>query len=453
MKKTLLIATFSVLLLSQSLVSASDKQSNNSLIVYNSDIGLVHENKEISIAEGYQSIVYEDVAHTVQTDSVNVKFPQGVKVFSQQYRFDNITLGKLLTAHIGETVKVNLAKDGEPARHIFASLLAVDDKQCIVKNENEDIFAVDASKIIFAKIPKSLITKPSLVWNIHAEQSSKPIITLDYLIKRINWQSNYVLNLNQNIIDLSGWITIDNHSGKQFDDIKLHVLAGDINRVNKVMPRAMYRAAMTVENDVVSRQAHEGYHFYSIPFPVTLANNEKTQIKFIDLKNIPVQRRYQAQLNHPNDVQAANHHKVNQYLDILSLDIPLPAGIVRSYSNSQSTSLLLAENQIQHTPKHEKISLRLGTNFDLKVTETLLQQNDDKYYFERLINYKVKNPSNSDKTVDLIVPYFNNIHRSEAIIETSQAYQWKNGNQLLFTLTLNAGGSANFDVQYRNKKN
>jgi len=452
MKKRILIPLLAIVLFNHSYVYAGKTEQENSLIVYNSNIGLVHENKQVSLSQGYQAIIYEDVARTVQTDSVNVNFPDGVKVYSQQYRFDNITLDKLLNAHIGKSVKINLAEQGKPEQFISATLLAVNHEQCIVKNAVEDIFAVDATKIVFSSIPESLITKPSLVWNIYADQASQPNITLDYLIQQINWQSNYVLNLKQDYIDLSGWITIDNHSGKAFKEVKLHVLAGDINRVNKVTPRAMYRQAIALESDSVSHQAHEGYHFYSIPFPVTIANKEKTQIKFIDLKHIPIHRRYESQLNHPNYLQGETQHKVSQYLDILSLEYPLPAGIIRSYSKNKSTTLLLAENHIPHTPKHEKISLRLGTNFDLKVKETLLQQNDDKYYFERLVNYQVKNPTDSFKTVNLIVPYSNNIHRSEAVIETSQAYQWKNGNQLLFTVGLKAGESASFDVQYRNKK-
>ncbi len=426
---------------------------DSSLVVYNGNIGLVHEEKKITLQQGAQALIYEDVARTVQTDSVNVIFPLDVKLYSQQYRFDKITTAKLLDAHIGKAVKVKTAKNRDEFIVQDATLIAAEGHNCVVKTAKGEIFSIASSMIIFKTVPDTLITKPSLVWNIHAAKAIESTVSLDYLINNISWQSNYILNLQNDLADLSGWITVNNRSGKRFNDVKLNVLAGDINRAQRPIPRqVMYKAAALAEDTAVSHVAHEGYHFYTIPFRVTLANNEKTQIKFIDEKKIPIKRRYEARLNHPNYLHSEIKHKVSQFVEIKSLELPLPAGVVRSYSKIKDTTLLLGENHIDHTPKHEKISLRLGTNFDLKVNEKIIERNDDKYYFDERVAYEVINRSNIDKTVELLIPFIKSAYHAKASIDTTQPYQWKNGNTMQFNIAVKADSKQNFEVHYRSKK-
>jgi len=429
---------------------------DSSLVVYNGNIGLVHEQKHLKLKAGVQEVIYEDVARTVQTDSVNVLFPKNITLYSQQYRFDKITLAKLLEAHIGKEIKVKRVADDNKDAFIIqrAELIAVDGYSCVVKTQKGDIFSVASSQIIFDHVPDTLITKPSLVWNIDAATAVEGTVSLDYLINNITWQSNYVLNLKENSADLSGWITVNNNSGKRFNEVKLNVLAGDINRAQRPVSRMMMYKENNVMADAVpvSQVAHEGYHFYTIPFRVTLANNEKTQIKFMDEKQIPITRRYAVHLNHPNYLNAKVKHKVSQFVEINSLEVPLPSGIVRSYSSVKDTTLLLGENHITHTPKHEKISLRLGTNFDLKVNEKALERNDDKYYFDETIRYEVMNRSDADKVVELLIPFVKSRYHANASLETKEPYIWKDGNTLQFNIKVKADATASFDVHYQMKK-
>ncbi len=146
---------------------------------------------------------------------------------------------------------------------------------------------------------------------------------IDYLIKNLSWKSDYILNLDGDKADLSGWITIDNRSGKAYEDTKLHVLAGDINRVQELRPQYRYDKAMVMQTAPnVSHQAHEGYHFYSVPFKVNLANNEKTQIKFISQNAIPIKRKYQATVSNPLYLQSEQKHNVSQYIEIKKPVLP-----------------------------------------------------------------------------------------------------------------------------------
>ena len=151
---------------------------------------------------------------------------------------------------------------------------------------------------------------------------------LDYLIRNISFKSNYILNVDKNSSHLTGWMTINNKSGKTFTKTKLSLLAGDINTVATNTPyRAKVLMAMS-EPVQAKHSAYEGYHLYEIPFQVTLANNEKTQLKFINKKEIPTTKIYSAYLRNPLYLRGQISSNVNQYIVLQGIDVPLPQGTI-----------------------------------------------------------------------------------------------------------------------------
>jgi hypothetical protein len=449
--KNISLSFLAITLLSSNLLSATLTSStkNNSLIIYNSNIGLVHESRDLVLQENETQIIYEDVASSINTDSVNVSLPKGISLFSQQYRYDKLTQNKLLDAHIGKKVSVNVLKDVNNFKTIQATLLSNDGASCIVENANK-IIIVASKNIIFDSIPDALITKPSLVWNVTNKQNIKAPMSIDYLINSITWQSNYILNLDKESADLTGWITIDNRSGKAFKNTELHVLAGEINRAQeaRVHYQVMKSMVSMEDSQAVQHQAHEGYHFYTIPFKVNLANNENTQIKFISQNAIDIKRKYTAQMSHPNYFSGEVKHDVTQEITIKGLEIPLPKGIVRTYSKLANTNILLGESNIEHTPKDTPVSLTLGKNFDIKVKETLTNRDRGSRYHDNDVAYSIKNSSDETKTVEILVPFTNN---DSDEITSKEKYTFTQGNLVTFKIEVKAQSTKKFDVHYRSK--
>ena len=432
--------------------SISKTPIDPSLVVYNNNLSLVNETRSLTLEKGHQSLVFKDVARTVITDSVNVTLPKGVKLFSQQYRFDKINANKLAQAHLGKEVKFYI-KTGSDLLYKKGTLLSAS-SQAVIKTVDGDIYTVPTSALIFSTIPSTLITKPSLVWNIDSKSKKSGQMGLDYLVNNISWNSNYVLNLHKEKADLNGWITINNRSGKAFEKTKLIVLAGDINRVStpRYENRAyMAKAVMADTPTPVQEMSHEGYHLYKIPFKVSLANNEKTQIKFLDLKEIPITRKYKAQLANPFYFNGQQKAAVTQYLEIKSLENPLPMGTIRSYSKQNDTTLFLGESSINHTPKHEKIKITLGKNFDLKVKSKMIINNSDHYYNDTSVYYEISNRSNSTKTVELLIPFIKR-GNGNSRIQTNQKYSWKDAHTVSFKVPVKADSKKSFEVHYRAKK-
>lgn len=449
--KKITLAFISSLYISSSLFGAtlSPDADNNSLIVYNSNIGLVHEERNLEIKSSDTTIVYEDVAQSINTDSVNVSLPQAITINSQQYRYDKLTLAKLLQSHIGKKIEVRLLRNRNEFKIITATLLSYTNNTAIVRTLDYKIISVKTSGIQFGTIPKTLITKPSLVWNVKVAEDTQTKMKLDYLVSNINFKSDYILNVDANSSTLSGWITINNRSGKSFNETQLSLLAGDISRTHNKQPRMYDAVRMSKAAPEVKEQSFEGYHFYTIPFKVTLANNEKTQIKFLDKTDLSVKRAYTAQMRNPLYLQGEREVSVSQAFLLDGLDMPLPSGTIRVYSKLDKQTILLGENAIKHTPSNTPLNLKVGKNFDLKVKESAVLRSDTKNNFTVDVLYTLKNSSDENKTLNIVVP-FNRQESSK--VTTDIKYNFTKGNLLNFSVEVPANKTKTFKVKYESKR-
>ena len=428
----------------------SPQIQNNSLIVYNANIGLVHEQRSLEVSPADTSITYEGVAKSINIDSVNVTLPKEIEINSQQYRYDKLTLSKLLEAHINKKVEVRMLRNRNEFKIISATLLSFSGQNAIVKTLDFKIITVKSSDILFSEIPEELITKPSLVWNVKVAKKQKTQMQLDYLISNISFKSNYILNIDANSSNLTGWITVNNRSGKRFEETKLSLLAGDIHTNRTVHMKQFQRVASTMQDTArVKHQAFEGYHFYTIPFTVTLANNEKTQIKFLEERNISIERIYSTTLSNP--LYLTNEHKtsVTQSVKLHGINKALPKGAVRTYAKLEDQTVLLGENFIAHTPKNTDIVLNLGKNFDLKVKESLFKREDSEKFYNVDVTYSIQNSADEAKTLTLLVPFNRN---KSSKIKADESYIFTKGNIVAFTLEVNANSTKKFTVNYESKK-
>ena len=199
----------------------------------------------------------------------------------------------------------------------------------------------------------------------------------------------------------------------------------------------------------VKQQAFEGYHFYTIPFKVTLANNEKTQIKFLEERNISTERVYRATLSNPLYLTGEHKSSVTQSVKLQGLDKPLPKGAVRTYAKLEGQTVLLGENTIEHTPKSTAIQLQLGKNFDLKVKESLFKREDNEKFYNVNVIYSIQNSSDEAKKITLLIPFNRN---ESSKIKADESYIFTKGNLVAFTIEVNANSTKEFTVNYESKK-
>ena len=425
--------TFSLILGISSLYASS-------LVVYNSNIGLVHEERPFSLKKGDKNIIYKDVASSIITDSINLKLPKEVQLYSQQYRYDKLNLAKLLEYNIGKKVKI----EGH-----YYTLLSADSKQVIVKDKTDKILTKKSTDVVFDKIPAQLLSKPSLIWNVKTSKNIDSKLELDYLIRNIKWHANYVLDVTKNRAKLRGFITVTNNSGKSFQNTTLHTLAGKINRVAQHRPRVMYSKMVAQDSMAVKESAHEGYHIYTIPFKVNLADKEKTQINFLNRQNLHIKRSYEVVMSNPLYFHGEQKMDVSQFIALQKLDVALPAGTIRTYSKLHDTAILLGESRVAHTPKNELIKLRVGTNFDIKAKQSILKRSDTKNYYSVDVRYTLSNSSDEAKTIKIMIPFNRNTHST---IKSKQNYLFTKGNLATFSIKVKANAVRSFDVHFESRR-
>jgi len=351
------------------------------ITVYNSNLGLVKDQRQVKLGAGLQELKFMDVAAQIIPTSVSIKSLQSpFTVLEQNYEFDLLSPRKLLDKYVGKEVKLFTKNPlSEREETVSAVLLSNNDSQPVFQI-GQDITFNHPGRILFPEIPKDLISKPTLVWLLENKSPSAPRIEALYLTNGLNWKADYVLVLNEQDTraGLSGWVTIDNKSGAAYPEAKLKLVAGDIHRVQEDLGRAQkaLMAAPAPQAAQFKEDSFFEYHIYTLERKTTLKQNQTKQISLLDVQEVPVQKEFiypGAQYYYRSKLgEIISNQKIGVFVQLINssenhLGMPLPKGNVRAYKRDRDGSLqLVGEDTIDHTPKNEKIRLKLGEAFDLK---------------------------------------------------------------------------------------
>ena len=394
----------------------SDK-SNLKITIYNDNRAFINDTREVEVKTGLQKLVYEGVPSSVITQSVIPNFT-GVEtnLYSQNYSYDLISLKSLLKHSINK--KVTFYTNGEKPELSEGILLSDSPYVIVQETSSNEIYTLNSpTQVIFSQIPKNMITKPSLVWNMEIQNSGKLGIDLKYLATGVSWKSDYVLNLKKDTLDLTGWITLNNNSGVTYKDAQITCLAGDVNKVKKPniqKSRSKVFKYSSPKQDV-KEESFSGYHIYKIPFKETIANKQQKQILFIDKKNIAYhqygkntnssfEKYKEKKLIFTNTIEFQNSKENN-------IGLPLPTGIVRMYQNDNSNEThFIGEQKIYNIPKDEKVKLKIGTLFDVTGEKTITKYIAKSHYENIETTYNIRN--RGEKYIELkieeIIPTYGN---------------------------------------------
>jgi hypothetical protein len=361
-----------------------DDQTGISLTVYNVNLGLVKDIREIKLRKGIGQLRFMDVASKIIPTSVyirSLKDPDSLRILEQNYEYDLLNPQKLLDKYVGRKVKLYSMNPYTEREEIVEATLLSNNGRPIFQIGNEITFNYPG-RIIFPGVPQDLISKPTLVWLLENNFFTEQKVEASYLTNGINWLADYVVTLNDkdDRADLSGWVTIDNKSGATFRNAKLKLVAGDVNRSkdeyayqDKMMRYALAEAKPA--SPQFKEDAFFEYHIYTLQRPSTIKNNQMKQISLVNADTIPVKKelvyygaRYYYRSQHG---QKISNQKVGVFVEIANkkkhnLGMPLPKGTVRVYKHDKEGSLqFVGEDSIDHTPKDEKVRIKLGDAFDV----------------------------------------------------------------------------------------
>ncbi len=431
--------------------------------VYNSNIGLVKDRRQIKLDKGVQELRFMDVAAQIIPASVNIKplgGAAGFTILEQNYEYDLLSPGKLLDKYVGKEVKLyskNPYTDKEEI--VTATLLSNNEGRPVFKIGKEITFN-HPGRIIFPEVPENLISKPTLVWLLDSKGAASQKIEALYLTNGITWRADYVLVLNEKDTqsDLSGWVTIDNKSGATYANAALKLVAGDINRVKEArrMDLAGAAAPMAKAEQQFKEESFFEYHIYTLDRKATIKQNQTKQISLLNARNVPVAkefiysgRDYYFMNRYPDVIQT---DKVGVFIELANkkehnLGMPLPKGVLRVYKHDADGSLqFVGEDQIQHTPKDEKIKVKLGDAFDVVASRKQMSwERVAKNITEASFEISLRNHKKEDITVKVV----ERLSGDWKILESSHEFKKIDASSFSFDVPVKKDGESKLTYKAR----
>ncbi|MCR4335087.1 MAG: DUF4139 domain-containing protein [archaeon] len=430
------------------------EKGSSEITVYNQNFALVKDVREMFLEKGINLVQFKDIASGIDATSVFFQdlTHSSTFVVEQNYEYDLVSKNKILEKYLDKEITVQVA-EGDQVKEYTGKLLSFNDG-IVLDSDGKIIALSNSSKIEFTELPGGLLTKPTLVWKIYAEQAGNRETQTVYLTTGLDWRADYIATVNDSdtALDFTGWTTITNNSGTGYPDTKLKLVAGDVHRIqdNEVKYREVFEYADSIGAASPQQFGEESlfeYHLYTLERKTTINNNETKQISLLSANDIPSQKEFVYD-------GASNGEKVQVKMrfnnsESQGLGMPLPKGIVRVYKKDSDGQLqFVGEDQIDHTKTEDELELFLGNAFDVTGERTQTNsENVTKGFYK--YEYKIKLENQKDEAINVIVK--ENLGSSWNITKSSMPYDKKSSNEIEFNVNVPAKGEAEvtYAVEYR----
>jgi hypothetical protein len=370
------------------------------LTIYNQDFAVVRDTVPLDLKSGPNAMVYSGATAQVEPDSVILRDPTGkhlLQILEQNYRNDPVSEPLLLSLFEGKTIDFQTIrmKDNTQVREIIPGKIVRSgfvpggtSGQPIIEVNGKLQFTLPGEPL-FPDLGNDTILKPAFNWLLQSDTPGKFDAEVGYITGGFDWSASYNLVSPEkgDLVDLVGWITMNNNSGKTFEDAKIKLMAGDVNKIQPPMqmdrmrmnaPRAKALGAMN--EAAVTEKAFDEFHLYSIARPTTLHDHETKQVEFVHAEKMfaPTIYVYDGAagyqfygLNYDRGYGQSDNKKIIVQREFKNaetnqLGIALPAGKLRFYRRDDGGQLqFVGENLIDHTPRNETVRVTTGNAFDL----------------------------------------------------------------------------------------
>jgi hypothetical protein len=133
---------------------------------------------------------------------------------------------------------------------------------------------------------------------LSADSAGKHDVEFSYLTGGMRWEANYnaVAPEKGDTFDIVGWVTLENMSGKDFDNANVKLMAGDVARATPGAENFAVSGMMARDEagarPAVTERTFEEYHLYTLARPTTVLDREIKQVEFVRAANVPASRVY-----------------------------------------------------------------------------------------------------------------------------------------------------------------
>jgi len=465
------------------------------LTIYNQNFFVARERLPMDLKAGINHVDFAGTAAHLEPDSVILRDPNGraLQILEQSYRNDPISQELLLSFYEGKTIdflepgsekiiKGKIIRSGYVPNAAYANGYQQPAYgQPLVEIDGILRFGLPGQPL-FPALTGDSILKPTLSWLLETNDPGKFDAEISYVSGGMSWQADYNLVVSDksngkfDALDMIGWITMHNQSGKTFENANIKLLAGDVNKIqeNTIGGRAYMALAKAADETgmapVVREKSFDEFHLYTLQRPTTLRDEETKQVEFVRATNVHAQRIYvydgvrtdefgyhnpEQVRNEPNYGTASNPKvwvmEEFKNADTNHLGIPLPKGKLRFYRRDTDGHLeFVGENTIDHTPKDETIRVYTGNAFDVvgERKRTNFHVDSSHNWMEESFEIKVRNHKKEPVNVRVVEHLYR--WTNWKLIEQSQSSSKTDAQTTEFPITVAPDGEevVSYTVHY-----
>jgi len=398
----------------------AQQSSQPSLTIYNQNFAVVRQQLALDLKSGENRLSVNDITMHLEPDSIILRDPTGkhaLQVLEQNYRADPVSEPLLLSLYEGKTIDFEVSTPqglrtvqgkvirsgyvphNESAMNLYGqqyyqAQMAVASEQPIIEVNGQLRFSLPGTPI-FPTLTDDTILKPRLEWLLATDKAGRFPAEFSYVTGGMTWQADYniVAPEKGDLVDIVGWVTMDNQTGRTFENARIKLMAGDVNKIQPGMggPISGRMVAVNGMADMVGRAATEKtfdeYHLYTLERTTTLRDRETKQVEFIRAAGVVTKQIYiydgvKIDGNRYNGWNWDNIRNDPSYgaesnpkiwvmrefrnSDANHLGMPLPKGRVRFCRRNDDGQIeFTGENNVEHTPHDETVRIYTGNAFDL----------------------------------------------------------------------------------------
>jgi hypothetical protein len=418
------------------------------LTIYNQQFAVVRETIPLELKPGVNQVEFTGTTAQLEAASVMLRDPSGkrvLRILEQNYRADPVSLEALMKRYEGQIIEFQVRngdrietvsgkivraggawRQGLPAQYSYGSYGVQPPSptaQPIIEVGGKLRFDLPGVPL-FPGLGAGMILKPTLDWTIETDRAGRLDAELGYVTGGFNWNADYnIVQSDSKTLDIIGWVTMENRSGKEFENARVKLMAGDVNKINPSEARA-FRVGGAVVGGViggivgappVTEKTFDEYHLYTLQRPVTLHDMESKQVEFVRAAGVKSDivyvyegmkvdtsryRNYAPEaLRNDSSYGTLSNPKVWVMREFVNSDanhlgMPLPKGRVRFYRRDTDGRLeFTGEDTIDHTPKDERIRVFTGAAFDLtgERKRTIFRNDMGRSMMDEAFEIKVRN--------------------------------------------------------------
>ncbi len=284
------------------------------LTIYNQDFAVVRQQVRLDLKSGVNNVRFDGTTAQLEPDSVVLRDPNGkrtLQILEQNYQADPVSQQSLLELFEGKTIDFQVTRgdkiDTVPGRIVRPGSACYQrttqgcaPEEPLIEIGGKLQFGLPG-RPLFPALPQDTNLKPTLDWILDADGGGPLDAELSYVTSGMTWEADYniIAPPSGDVLDLVGWVTMENRTGKTFDNARIKLMAGDVSKIRPRLP--VMSAAIGVgtgygggvgSGPPVTEKAFDEYHLYSLERPATLRDRETKQVEFVHAAGFHAKRIY-----------------------------------------------------------------------------------------------------------------------------------------------------------------